>query len=141
MSLIPHLTFDGHCEEAFKFYEKNLGGKIEFMGKYEGSPAEGQVPANWRGKIVHATISIDGQPVMGVDAPPDHFKKPQGFSLSIDAQDPKDAERLFNALSAGGSVQMPLQKTFWASAFGMLTDRFGIPWMINCGHEAKTGEK
>jgi len=132
LKLIPHLSFNGDCEEALHFYEKTLGGKIEFMAKYEGTPAETQVPGDWRKKIMHATFSVSGQTVMAVDAPTGHYKKPQGFAVSINVDDQEEAQRIFKALSESGVVQMPMQKTFWSPAFGMVTDRFGTPWMVNC---------
>ncbi len=132
MQMNPYLAFDGNCEEAFKFYEKCLNGKIEAMMPHEGSPIAKDVPPQWLKKIMHARLSFDGQVLMGGDAPPDHYKKPQGFSVSLSIKQPKEAERVFQALSDGGSVQMPLQETFWALRFGMFIDRFGTPWMINC---------
>ena len=84
---------------------------------------------------MHASISIDGEVLMGSDAPPGHFNKPQGFSVSLMVEDPADAERKFKALSEGGSVNMPIGKTFFSKAFGMCVDGFGIPWMVNCRME------
>jgi PhnB protein len=136
MQMIPYLTFNGQCEAAFKFYEKCLGGKIEAMLPHTGTPAETHVPVEWRNKIMHARLNVNGAVLMGSDAPPDHFKTPQGFSVSLQIKDAKDAERVFNALAEGGKVSMPLQQTFWAVRFGMLVDRFGIPWMINCEQAA-----
>jgi PhnB protein len=132
MQLNPHLVFDGRCEAAFKFYEKLLGGKIETMMTHEGSPIADNVPAEWRKKILHARMAIAGQVVMGMDAPPDRYRKPQGFFVTLDVKDPAESGRIFHALEENGAVQMPLQKTFWAKLFGMVTDQFGIPWMINC---------
>src|SRR5260370_38650533 len=80
---------------------------------------------------MHARMSIDGEVLMASDAPPGHFHQPQGFSVSLQIQDPGDAERKFKALSEGGAVNMPFGKTFWAKGFGMCVDRFGIPWMVN----------
>lgn len=132
MQITPHIHFNGDCETAFKFYEQVLGAKITFMMPFEGSPAAGEVPEAWRGKILHATLRVGDDLVTAGDAPPGYFQKPQGFALGIGINDPAEAERLFKSLSEGGSVQMPMQETFWAARFGMLTDRFGIPWMINC---------
>ncbi len=128
----PYLFFSGNCEEAFKFYEKTLGGKIEAMMPHAGTPAEEHVPAEWRNKIIHARLSLGEQLLMASDAPPGRFHKPQGFCVNLGVKDPAEAERIFNAFAKGGSVTMPLEKTFWARKFGMLVDRFGIPWMINC---------
>ena len=132
MQLNPYLLFDGRCEEAFAFYEKVLGGKIKAMMTYEGSPAADNVAPEWRKKIMHATLEVGGEPLMGSDASPTHYAEPKGFSVSLSPNKVADAERIFNALADGGKVVMPLQQTFWAARFGMLTDRYGIPWMINC---------
>jgi PhnB protein len=133
MQLNPYLLFNGQCETAFKFYEKCLGGKIEAMIPHAGTPAESSVPAEWRDKIMHASMTVDGAVLMASDAPPEHYQPPKGFSVSINLKDAAEAERIFNALAENGTVKMPLQQTFWATRFGMLTDRWGIPWMINCG--------
>jgi PhnB protein len=132
MKLNSYLFFNGQCEAAFKFYEKCLGGKIDAMLTHAGTPAEAQVPANWRDKIMHARLIVGDEVLMGSDAPPEHFQQPQGFSVALGVDDPAEAERIFNALADKGTVRMPIQQTFWAVRFGMLVDRFGIPWMINC---------
>jgi PhnB protein len=132
MQLNAYLLFDGQCEAAFKFYEQCLGGKIEAMFAHAGTPAEEQVPPEWRDKILHATLNVGGGILMGSDAPPGRYEAPRGFSVSIGIADPLEAERIFHALAENGTVRMPIQKTFWASRFGMLVDRFGIPWMVNC---------
>lgn len=135
MQLNSYLFFNGQCEAAFKFYEKCLGGKIDAMLPHAGTPAEGQVPANWRDKIMHARLLVGDEVLMGSDAPPEHFQQPQGFSVALGVGDPAEAERIFNALADKGTVRMPIQQTFWAVRFGMLVDQFGIPWMINCEKE------
>jgi PhnB protein len=132
MKLNPYLVYDGNCEEAFKTYEKILGGEIVAMIPAEGTPAEEHVPAEWRKKIMHARLIVDGVALMGSDCPPERFEKMQGFSVTLNVKEPAEAERLFNALAEGGAVSMPLDETFWAKKFGMVTDRFGTPWMINC---------
>ncbi len=137
MQMNPYLFFNGNCEAAFKFYEKALGGKIIAMMTHEGTPAEGQVPAEWRKKIMHARMSIGDVLLMASDAPPDHSEGAmKGFSVNISVDKPADAERIFSALAQNGSVKMPIAETFWAERFGMLVDQFGTPWMINC--EKKT---
>lgn len=140
MQLSTHVHFDGRCEEAFNFYKQVLGGKIEAMITHEGTPAENQVPPEWRKKIIHARLVIGGQVLLGCDAPPSHYQKPQGFSTSIDVKDPAEAERIFHQLAENGAVRMPVQETFWAIRFGMLVDRFGIPWMVNCSKAAQLGQ-
>jgi|SRR5262245_3724324 len=132
----PYLFFDGRCEDAFKFYAKLLGGKIEAMLPHEGTPAADHVPAEWRSKIMHAKLVVGDKVLMGSDAPPEHFDKPKGFSVTLGLSDPAEAERIFAVLAENGTVQMPLEQTFWAARFGMCVDRFGIPWMINCEQPA-----
>ena len=132
MYVNPYLTFDGDCEAAFKVYAKVLGGKIVAMMPHEGTPAETHVPAEWRKKILHARLVFGDSVLMASDAPPGRFEKMQGFSVSLVMKDPAEAERIFNAFADGGTVRMPLGETFWAVKFGMLTDRFGTPWMVNC---------
>jgi PhnB protein len=136
MQLNPYLIFDGQCEAAFKFYEKTLGGKIEAMMTFGGSPMEDRAPAEWRDKIMHARLTVGSNVLMGSDAPPDRYQPMKGITVSIGVDDPAEAERIFHALAEGAIVQMPIQQTFWAARFGMLTDRFGTPWMINCEQRA-----
>lgn len=137
MRMNPYLIFNGQCEAAFKFYEKCLAGKIEGMMTHGDSPMAQQVPAEWRSKIIHARMTVDGMPLMGSDAPPDHYEQPRGFSVSLSVKDPGEAERIFQELSQNGKVRMPIQKTFWSIRFGMLVDQFGIPWMVNCEQAAE----
>lgn len=130
-----YLMFDGNCAEAMKFYERTLGAKLEMMMTYaEAPPNEMPVPAASAGKIMHASLEVGGRRLMASDYPADRPAKPmQGFSLSLSYPSVKEAAPVFDALSAGGTVTMPLAKTFWAEGFGMLTDRFGTPWMFNAG--------
>jgi PhnB protein len=132
MQLNPYLTFDGRCEEAFKFYEQVLGAKIVVLMRHEGTPMAEHAPAEWRKKILHGRISVNGALLMGSDAPPERYEESKGFYVTLGISDPAEAERVFAALAKGGTVRMPLQETFWATRFGMLADQFGIPWMINC---------
>jgi len=132
MRVNPYLFFNGQCEAAFKFYAQVLGGKIEAMLPHKGTPAEQHVPPEWRDKIMHAKLVVGGDVLMASDAPPDRKQETGGYSVSLQIDEPAEAERIFNALKQGGTVRMPLEKTFWARSFGMLVDRFGIPWMINC---------
>ena len=132
MQLIPYLNFNGKCEEAFNFYQRTLGGKIEAMVSHEGTPAAQHVPADWVKKIMHARLNVDGQVLMGADAPPNGYSTPKGVCVSLHVKEPKEAERIFGQLAEGGSIDMPIQQTFWAARFGMLRDRYGIPWMVNC---------
>jgi PhnB protein len=129
-----YLTFGGNCAEAFKYYERVLGGKIVAMMTHADMPPEAraQTPPSSKDLIMHVRLVAGDNVLMGSDAPPEHFQKPQGFSVSIQTDDPKEAERIFAALADNGRVTMPLQQTFWAVRFGMLVDRFGTPWMVNC---------
>jgi len=132
MQLNPYLLFNGQCEEAFRFYERTLGARIESVLLHEGTPAEAHTAPEWRKKVMHGRLTLNGQTVMASDCPPDRYAPPQGFSINLGYQDPGEAERVFGALAADGQVRMPIQETFWALRFGMVVDRFGIPWMVNC---------
>ncbi|HEX6252572.1 MAG TPA: VOC family protein [Gemmatimonadaceae bacterium] len=132
MLLQPYLTFDGDCEAAIRFYAEVLDGTIEAMMPNRGSPAAAETPAEWQDKILHASLRVDDEVLMASDAPPGRYSRPQGLHVSIGLSDAARAERIFNALAEGGTVQMPLEETFWALRFGMVVDRFGTPWMINC---------
>ena len=137
MQINPYLNFNGQCEEAFHFYERCLGGKIDFMMTYEASPMASRAPPDWGKKIIHSTLRIGDQLIQGADSPGPQYQKPQGFSVAITLEAAKDAERIFAELAAGGSVQVPLAETFWAARFGILVDRFGTPWIINCDGQRK----
>jgi PhnB protein len=132
MKLNPHISFNGQCEAAFQFYERCLGGNILTMLTYGNSPMAEQVPLEFRGKIVHATLTVGDDVLYGADVVPEQYQPPRGFHLTIGIQNPGDAERIFQALSESGTVQMPLQKTFWAVLFGVVVDQYGISWEINC---------
>ena len=132
MDVTTYLTFAGDCEAAFRFYEQHLGAKVGELFRYGDTPAAAQAPPNWKDKVMHGNITIGGQRFMAADVTPDKFERPAGFSLSIQLSDVAEAERIFKTLSAGGKVVMPLEKTFWAARFGMLVDRFGIRWLVNC---------
>jgi PhnB protein len=132
MKLNTYLSFNDECEAAFKFYEQCLGGQIEAMMTFGDSPMAEQTPPEKLDKIMHASLLVGDTVLMGSDAPPNYFEKPQGFSVSLVFTDPDEAERIFSALAENGTVQMPIQETFWSPRFGMLVDRFGTPWMINC---------
>ncbi len=133
MQINPYLFFNGQCEAAFKFYEKCLGGKIETLLTYGNSPMAEETPSQWRDKIMHAHLIVGDRELMGADSPPEMQEEPKGFSVSLQFDDPVEAERVFYILAENGTVRMPIQETFWAKRFGMLVDRFGIPWMINGG--------
>ncbi|GGP19957.1 VOC family protein [Silvimonas iriomotensis] len=133
MDFTPYLNFDGTCEEAFNFYAKLFNGKILMMMKHGDMPPGNEPPPEWGEKIVHARLEANGRILMGSDAPPVYAKKPQGFAVSVLLDTPEEADRVYAGLADGAvAVDMPIQETFWAQRFAMLTDRFGIPWMINC---------
>jgi PhnB protein len=133
MAIEPYLFFNGCCEEAIEFYKKALGAEVLMTMRYKDSPEPpppGMVPAGWDNKIMHTTLRIGDASLMASDGCSDgpNFK---GFSLSLTAANEADAGRKFAALSEGGEVQMALGKTFWSPCFGMVTDRFGVGWMVS----------
>ena len=132
MNINPYLNFDGNCAEAFKFYEKTLGGRIEFMMTFGQSPMASETPPELRDKVMHVCMSVGGAQLMASDAFGGKYEKPTGLWVSLHPTEPAEAERIFKVLADKGTVVMPLEKTFWALRFGMVTDRFGTPWMINC---------
>lgn len=132
MQINPYLTFAGQCEEAFTFYADVLGGRIELMERYRGSPVEEYAPGGDLDKIMHTRLVIGDQMLMASDGPSGSQEEVRGISVSIGVDDPAEADRIFEALSQGGSVSMPIDETFWALRFGGLVDRFGIPWLVNC---------
>jgi PhnB protein len=128
----PYLIFDGTCAEAMRFYESTLGGKLESMMTNGESPMCDQMPPGSENRVMHARLVIDGTRLMASDAMIGHpYEGMKSFSLALSYPTVEEAQRVFDALAEGGKVNMPLQKTFWAEAFGMLADRFGTPWMIN----------
>ena len=135
MQVNPYLFFNGNCEEALNYYQKALGARIEARMPYGDGPADMPVPADWKSKIMHARITIDGEVLMASDATPGDYKAPQGFSVALAVEDPADAERRFKALAEGGTVRMPFGPTFFSNGFGMCVDKFGIPWMVNSPKE------
>jgi PhnB protein len=103
-----HLNFNGNCEAAFKFYAESLGGTIDAIVPYEGTPSGAHVPTEWSKKVLHAATTVGGTVLMGCDAAADHYQKPQGFSVVLQMKTPEEAERAFQTLSTGGSVRMPI---------------------------------
>jgi PhnB protein len=132
MQMTTYLSFNGKCEAAFKCYEQCLGAQLGAIFRYAGTPMADQVPVDWQDKVMHGNLTIGDQVLMGGDVSPDRYEEPKGFSLSLQIKDVTEAERVFQELSKDGNVVMPLEKTFWAARFGMVVDRFGIPWLINC---------
>jgi len=135
MELTPYLIFDGKCEEALKFYEKAIGGKIEMIQKWGGSPAEQMaVNKDW---VLHATFAGKGFKMLasdrGKDAQPP--SKEGMIWLTLNFESEAEEEKVFKAMSEGGNVAMPLDDTFWGARFGMIKDKFGIGWMFNCAKQ------
>jgi PhnB protein len=130
-----YLNFKGNCAEAFRFYERCFGGKIEFMQTFGESPMKDSVRPDEYDLVMHVTLKVDGDTLMGSDAPPDRYEAPQGMYVSVHPKTYAEAERIFQDLSDGGTPEMPFQKTFWSAGFGMTRDRFGIPWMVNCDQQ------
>lgn len=129
----PYLTFGGRCEEAMAFYTKALGATVEMAMRFSESPEpmpEGMVPPGFENKIMHASIMIGESRVMLSDGCGDATEY-TGFSLSVSVATEAEADAAFNALADGGTVTMPMEKTFWSPKFGMLTDRFGVSWMVS----------
>ena len=127
-----YLFFHGNCADAMRFYERTLGGKLDIMTQGQ-SPVSDQLPPGSADRIMHARLIIDGGGVIMAsdDRDSDDYKGMNGFSVSLVYPTAAEAKRVFEALGNGGRVTMPLGKSFWAEAFGMLVDRFGTPWMIN----------
>ena len=138
MQVNPYLTFDGRCAEAFRFYERLLGGRIEAMMTFGESPIAGDWPAELHDRVLHASLVVGDRTLMGSDSPPDFYSKPQGLHVALQVEEPAEAERVFRELATDGAVTMPFAPTFWAAGgFGMLVDRFGTPWMVNCDDGAR----
>ena len=130
MQLSPYLLFDGNCAEAFRFYERALGGRITALQTHGETPACDFVPREKHHTIVHACLDVDGMLLMASDNPMG-YDKPQGFSVSLGLKSTAEARRIFDALADGGQVTMAFSETFWSPGFGMVVDRFGTPWMVN----------
>ena len=133
MDVQPYLFFNGRCDEAVEFYKKALGAEVEMLMRYEESPdppPPGMLPPGSENKVMHASMRIGGAVVMASDGHCSGQTEFTGFSLSITVPDATTADRFFNALAEGGQVQMPLGKTFFSPCFGMVTDRFGVGWMV-----------
>ena len=132
MELTPYLMFNGNCETALNFYAQTLGGEIKHLSRFEGSPAE-SMSAD-KQKVMHATFEGNGFSFMASDGAREVVDNVGNIHLSLNFRDAHAMENVFNAMSEGGKISMPLQDTFWGAKFGMLTDKFGINWMFNCEH-------
>ncbi|WP_212005992.1 VOC family protein [Chitinophaga sp. HK235] len=132
--LNPYLTFNDNCEEAFNFYKSVFGGEFAVVMRFDSTPDQYTPTEDEKNKIQHISLPIgNGSMLMGSDTPAKYGKVVEGtnFSISVSADDEADADRLYQGLSAGGKATMPMAKMFWGSYFGMLTDKFGIQWMIS----------
>jgi PhnB protein len=133
MLVQPYLMFNGRCEEAIEFYKKATGGEVLMLMRFKEAPDQpppGMVPPNWDNKVMHACIKIGDTEIMASDGCDTSGADFKGISLSLTVVNEADAAKRFAALSDGGKVTMPLGKTFFAKSFGMLTDRFGVSWMV-----------
>jgi PhnB protein len=130
-----YLSFDGRCEEALNFYAQCLGGKVSTLMRFEGTPMDGkELPPEWKQKVMHGTVEAEGAQIMGSDVPPGYGGVPgyNGISVSLYIkQDAEKARKAFEALAEGGQVTMPFAPPFWGGHFGMLKDKFGVPWMVS----------
>jgi len=133
MKINPSLNFNGNCAEAFDLYAKVLRGKdLNVMTFGQMPPGAGQISESEKKMVAHARFTVGGDTIMGSDAPGGRYNKPQGYAVNISVETPEEADRIFAALADGGNVGMPIAETFWAKRFGMVTDRFGTHWMVNC---------
>ena len=132
MTIEPYLFFNGRCDEAIEFYRKALGAEVSMLMRYKESPEPpppGMVPAGWDNKVMHSSLRVGNANIMASDGCSEGLNF-QGFSLSLAVANETEAKRVFDALSDGGQVRMPLTKTFWSPCFGMVADRFGVGWMV-----------
>ena len=132
MKVQAYINFGGRCEEALEFYKKSIGAKVTSLMRWKGSPDKDmKVPSGYEEKIMNAAFRIGETQLMADDGMAGQEAEFKGMTLVIEVADDAEAKRVFTALGEGGSVQMPLMKTFWTSSFGMLIDKFGVPWMVN----------
>jgi len=132
MSLSFHIGFNGQCQEAFEFYAEHLQGGIGTMLLVKDSPMAQSASADWQDKVVHANISFHGVELAGADLKPEQYQKPTGFCVLLGLDTEEEVKSAFSHLAVGGEVILPPQKTFWSSCYAIVTDRFGVPWKINC---------
>ncbi len=137
MKLITYLNFDGNCRQAFEFYQSILGGELIMM-PFGDTPMAAESPEH-NDKIAHACLMGDGWHLMASDCPPEYFTKMQGMTASLHFENATDARKMFDTLSKDGQVTMPFEETFWSPGYGMFTDKFGTPWMINTDMSPKDG--
>lgn len=133
MSLSFHINFNDQCQAAFECYAEVLNGQIGTLLKFKDSPAAASVAAHRQDKIVHANILIEGVEIAGVDVETSQYTAPSGFCILLGLINAQRVQAVFAQLAAGGAVLMPPQKTFWSPCYAIVTDRFGVPWKLNCG--------
>jgi PhnB protein len=133
----PYLFFGGRCDEAIQFYRQALGAEVLMLSRFKDSPEPGMAQPGMEEKVMHASFRVGDTTLMASDGQCEGEGKFEGFSLSITVPDEAEAERVFGALSENGQVTMPLEKTFWSPRFGMLTDRFGVGWMVSVAHDTE----
>lgn len=138
MYLNPYLHFGGRCAEAFAFYEKHLGARSNGMMFFRDGPAADRVGPEMQDKVMHASLLFGNVELMGTDGDGPSAPAIAGMHVVLGVDSPDEAERVFGLLSDGGTVEMPMEETFWARRFGMVVDRFGVPWMINCDKEQQS---
>ena len=126
----PYLFFDGRCDEALELYRKVFGAEVEMLMRYKESPDQTMIQPGTENKVMHSTFRIGDSKIHASDGHCTNKAKFEGFSLSVTVKNEADAKRLFSAIGQGGQVQMPLTKTFFSPAFGMVADRFGVGWMV-----------
>jgi PhnB protein len=133
MVVQPYLYFHGRCDEALAFYEQALGAEVTFKMRNKEAPAEYAAEGEAGERIMHAAFKVGQTTLMAADGMPGDTAAPaySGFSISISLDSTAQGEKIFNALAQGGEVRLPWQPTFWAKGFGMVTDKFGVPWMVN----------
>ena len=135
MQIQPYLFLEGRTEEAIEFWRKAVGAEVQMLMRWKDCPEKGNMPNPMPDeKVMHASIRVGDSTILASDGNCSGQMKPQGFALSLTAKDPAEAEKAFSALSEGGQVQMPLGKTFFSPAFGMLADKFGVSWMVYVEH-------
>ncbi|SHN28452.1 VOC family protein [Gracilibacillus kekensis] len=132
MRITPYISFDGKCEEAFLEYQRIFGGKIVTMLKYRDSPMVKEVDPDSHNRIIHASLQINDFILAGADTLHGNYKKPQGVFVILNFPEQLTAKKVFDSLSDGGEVLLPFEETFWSTGYGILVDRFGVPWKINC---------
>jgi PhnB protein len=128
----PYLSFNGDCEQAFDLYKSVFGGEYQGLMRWGDNPDCGEMPADQKNQVMHVALPIGDTVLMGSDSPMGPAERGSAYTVAVGSKDIGETEKIFNGLADGGQVTMPLQKTFWGATFGMLTDKFGVAWMINC---------